>query len=214
MRERALDLTSRLHSSLLWAALFIVPLGLAASGCTRTTVVDCEQGAEGANACVCEYNGKSYPAGAGFKDADGCNDCGCNEDGSVACTLKLCVPDGQVCGGLMDSGCPAGEFCNYPIGALCGAADAPGFCEKPAEACAEIYQPVCGCDDKTYGNSCEASSAKVSVVHDGECGTGCDYNGQHYQPDDSFPSEDGCNDCFCGENGSVGCTKRACLPKD
>ena len=40
---------------------------------------------------------------------------------------------------------------------------------------------------------------------------GCFYDGQNYSEGDSFPSTDGCNSCFCGANGSVGCTKRACI---
>lgn len=40
---------------------------------------------------------------------------------------------------------------------------------------------------------------------------GCAYEGQTYAVGESFPSSDGCNTCFCGENGQVGCTKRACL---
>jgi hypothetical protein len=40
---------------------------------------------------------------------------------------------------------------------------------------------------------------------------GCIYEGQRYRPGDSFPSSDGCNSCFCGEDGQVGCTLRLCL---
>ena len=38
----------------------------------------------------------------------------------------------------------------------------------------------------------------------------CDYNGSTYNEGDSFPSEDGCNDCSCSASG-VACTKRACV---
>lgn len=39
----------------------------------------------------------------------------------------------------------------------------------------------------------------------------CVYDGVEYQEGDGFPSSDGCNQCFCGEDGNVGCTERACL---
>lgn len=40
---------------------------------------------------------------------------------------------------------------------------------KP-EMCIEIFSPVCGCDGKTYPNSCYAERSGVSVKAEGECG--------------------------------------------
>jgi RNA polymerase sigma factor (sigma-70 family) len=39
----------------------------------------------------------------------------------------------------------------------------------PSGACDAVYQPVCGCDGKTYSNDCTASLAGVSVMAVGVC---------------------------------------------
>lgn len=35
--------------------------------------------------------------------------------------------------------------------------------------CILIYDPVCGCNSKTYGNSCEAECASIMQYTPGEC---------------------------------------------
>ena len=42
-------------------------------------------------------------------------------------------------------------------------------CEPIPEACTEQYSPVCGCNDKTYGNECAAAREGVAVGATGEC---------------------------------------------
>ena len=73
------------------------------------------------------------------------------------------------CGGLLGLACPEGQFCSYAPEALCGAADQTGVCAPMPGACTALYEPVCGCDDRTYGNACMAAQHGISVSYVGEC---------------------------------------------
>jgi hypothetical protein len=83
-------------------------------------------------------------------------------------TLQL----GDSCGGFRPAGspdCASDLFCQHQAGALCGAADAPGECVAIPEVCADIFDPVCGCDGVTYGNACEAAANRAGILELGAC---------------------------------------------
>ena len=75
----------------------------------------------------------------------------------------------KMCGGIAGMRCPDKHYCAYAPEAHCGAADMSGTCAKMPDACIQMVDEVCGCDDKTYGNSCMAAQAGVSVIAKGAC---------------------------------------------
>jgi hypothetical protein len=61
--------------------------------------------------------------------------------------------------------CSENEYCEKPLGSC----DGTGICKAKPQACIELYDPICGCDGKTYGNGCIAASEGVSILHRGSC---------------------------------------------
>ena len=180
------------------AAFLFAPVVLGARGCDLA-VIGSECGGLTGEACgsgqFCDFE---LDAACGAADQTGsCQDipeictlqfapvCGCdditygnaceaNAAGISVASEGACEGEGgaNACGGLLGLSCADDEFCSFAADAFCGAADQTGTCEPRPEVCPDIFSPVCGCDDETYANACEANGAGVSVASEGECGGG------------------------------------------
>lgn len=102
-------------------------------------------------------------------------DCAATFDRSEACehAYRGCLDEpapGGTCGGIVGGVCARTEYCDYEPS--CAIPDAAGTCRTRPEVCIDVYDPVCGCDGRTYGNACTAASAGMDVASPGECGGG------------------------------------------
>lgn len=88
-----------------------------------------------------------------------------SQEPSSSSTTAFEAPIG--CGGT--AACGQEEFCKFPVG-TCSNAGPRGFCQARPELCPMVLMPVCGCDDVTYTNACEATRAGMNIKYERACG--------------------------------------------
>ncbi|MGE0786036.1 MAG: fibrinogen-like YCDxxxxGGGW domain-containing protein [Sandaracinaceae bacterium] len=123
----------------------------------------------GPGTCALRPDDCTEPSCSGACGCDGveyCNACEAAQNGASVGPPELCVTGGC---GVTGSFCPPDTYCD--TSPSCDRTR-DGLCLAIPTACDDSVDPVCGCDNVTYGNPCLAAASGVSVRSRGECDGG------------------------------------------
>ena len=153
--------------------IFTLILGVSACSASQSSTDNHTSSVTSALSCTAKFNpvcgndGRTY-GNSCYAKLNGVNS---NSEGKCPPTLEPII--GKICGQSqprLSTICDAPrEYCHREAKDMCGATEVPGRCRVRPDTCADVLAPVCGCDGKTYGNSCYANSKGVSVKSNGKC---------------------------------------------
>jgi hypothetical protein len=138
--------------------------------------------------------------GSQFTHPDGCNSCTCSNDGKyAACTLKLCSVPTRTTRAITQENNPSAPYFRCTPGEQFSHADGCNTC-------------ICSTDGRTAActlKRCSSISEATTALPIYSTTTPATER-KKCVPGSRFMSDDGCNTCFCTNDGKVGCTLMYC----
>ena len=89
---------------------------------------------------------------------------------AAAAPKAFAVELGDTCGTVAALTCDEGLWCE-PRPGSCGQTNPIGTCVRATNKCPRNFNPVCGCNGRTYSNNCVRRVEKTGLDYAGQCWT-------------------------------------------